>query len=122
MTLTNGDLVYSAPSNGLGIPQDSSAVDTFTYTVADQLGDHTTGTVNVTVINPVYANNGSLTVGYQKTNTITSLVDSLFPTSETLTGVSSVDGSVQLLPDGNVTYSAPSGGDDTISYTVASNT
>ena len=112
------DLTYTTPSNGLGLAPLGSTVDTFNYTVTDIYGDLATGTVNVTVTDPAIANNGSLTVGYQKTINITSLVDSLFPATETLTGVSSVDGSVQLLPGGNVTYSAPSGGDDTISYTV----
>jgi hypothetical protein len=52
VTLTNGDLTYSAPNN--------SGTDTFTYTVTDQLGDESAGEVKVTVSNPVVAPSGNV--------------------------------------------------------------
>ena len=50
--MTNGDVTYSAP-NSLGIAPNSSAPDSFNYTVTDQLGNQATGLVNLTVNNPV---------------------------------------------------------------------
>jgi hypothetical protein len=53
IALTNGDLTYTAQSATLAhIPANGSLTDTFAYTVTDQLGDSSTGTVQVTVSNP----------------------------------------------------------------------
>ena len=112
VTLTNGELAYSAPSNGLDLAPLGSTVDTFSYTVTDQLGDHTIGTVNVTVTDPVIANNGSVTVGHQQTVNLTSTVYALFPATETLLGVGALYGTAQFLngssPSG-AAYIAPAG-------------
>ena len=47
VTLTNGDLIYSAPN--------TSGTDTFINTVTDQFGDKFAAKVTVTVSNPVVA-------------------------------------------------------------------
>ena len=52
VTLTNGDLTYSAPN--------SSGTDTFIYTVTDQLGDESAGEVKVTVSNPAVVSGGTI--------------------------------------------------------------
>ena len=58
--LTNGDLTYSALSSGLlsHIPANGSVIDTFSYTVTDEVGDKATGTVKLTVSNPAVVING----------------------------------------------------------------
>ena len=58
--LSQGDLTYTAQSDVLKhIPANGSLVDSFTYTVADELGDKSSGTVQVTVSNPAKTIEGS---------------------------------------------------------------
>jgi hypothetical protein len=52
VTLTNGDLIYSAPN--------TSGTDTFIYTVTDQFGDESAAKVTVTVSNPAVAPSGNV--------------------------------------------------------------
>ena len=60
VTLVKGDLTYTGQGAILKhIPANGSLTDTFTYTVADELGDSATGSVKVTVSNPAKIINGS---------------------------------------------------------------
>lgn len=60
VTLTNGDLTYTAQGGALQhIPANGSLTDSFTYTVTDENGDTATNTVSVTVSNPAVTINGN---------------------------------------------------------------
>jgi hypothetical protein len=59
VSLANGDLVYTATNAAFAGLGAGAATDSFTYTVADQLGDQATGTVTLNVSNPVATVSGS---------------------------------------------------------------
>ena len=124
VTLNSGELIYTTPSNGLGIQPGSSAMDTFSYTITDQHNDTANGTVDVTVTNPVVANNGSVTVGRQQTTDLSSTIYRLFPGNEALIGVGALYGTAQFLTEDNglpgAIYTPPAGqlGSDQVSYKV----
>ena len=113
VTLTNGDLTYD--SDDLGIGPLSSVVDTFSYTVTDQLGDQASGTVNVTVTNPIIVTNGTLALPNSSTASlthyITSAIDAMFPATETLVQATAAGGTISgSLPDVVYTpFTQPSG-------------
>jgi hypothetical protein len=109
----NGAIIYTAPSQAGG--------DSFTYTVKDQLGDTTTGIVNVDVDAGPTAATGEFAIGHSQSENVTSIIDALITPgqsgdTETITAVS---GNAVLNPNGTVTYTAPShAGLDSFSYTV----
>jgi Ca2+-binding RTX toxin-like protein len=86
--LSNGDLKYTAPASGTS--------DSFTYTIADQLDETASGTVNVT-LNQALTGNGSFT--FSGNNNIVSLGNGNDPVS--LTG----NNNTVLLGNGNDTVS-----------------
>ena len=96
LTLTNGDLTYSAPN--------SSETDTFTYTVTDQLGDELAAKVTVTVSNPVVTSGGNVenvTANYANVSTGPgAMVVNLFGKDATVTGGNGND-TVNVLSGGN---------------------
>ncbi|MGC1411472.1 MAG: hypothetical protein WA864_21300 [Acetobacteraceae bacterium] len=96
LTLTNGDLTYSAPN--------SSETDTFTYTVTDQLGDESAAKVTVTVSNPVVTSGGNVenvTANYANVSTGPgAMVVNLFGKDATVTGGNGND-TVNVLSGGN---------------------
>ena len=113
VSVVNGVVTYTAPSIG---------PDTLSYTVVDQYGDSAIGTVNVTVDRGPNAAAGAITLGHNKPANLTTLINGLVTPgltgdSETLTAVTAAHGSVTLV-NGVVSYTAPSNGPDTLSYTV----
>ena len=132
VALTNGDLAYTAPSN---VTPNGSEVDTFSYSVADQLGDQATGTVSVTVNNPVVdpgptAGTVTATANLGQTVDLTAAIlaqvkPGLVGDTEKITaiGTTSAGGEVTLT-NGDLTYalssSIPANGSvtDTFTYTV----
>ena len=113
--LGGGNVIYGAPSSGSG---------SFTYTVTDQLGETSTGSVSVKVdTGPVTANT-SITVGHGQTYNATSLIDGLITKgvagdTETITAVSAAHGTATLNATAQtVSYVAPVSGTDTATYTV----
>jgi hypothetical protein len=96
VTLTNGDLTYSAPN--------SSGMDTFIYTVTDQLGDESAGTVKVTVSNPAVISSGTImNVTANYANVVTGsgdVVVNLSGKNATVTGGNGND-TVNILSGGN---------------------
>ena len=113
MLSAGGAIIYSAPASG--------GADSFTYTVADQLGDNATGTVNVTIDPGPSAANGILGIGHGQTDDVTSLVNGLITKgepgdTETIIGVS---GHATLNSNGTISYTASgSAGSDSFTYTV----
>ena len=112
-TLSNGIATYVAPITGS---------DTISYTVQDQLGDVATGNVAVNIDPGPTAANGTLTIAYGQSETITSLLTALVKPglagdTEMLTAVSATNGTA-ILSNGIATYVALTTGSDTISYTV----
>jgi hypothetical protein len=99
LTLTNGDLTYSALN--------SSETDTFTYTVTDQLGDESAAKVTVTVSNPVVTSSGNVenvTANYANVSTGPgAMVVNLFGKDATVTGGNGNDTVNVLSGDNTVT-------------------
>ena len=100
----------------------TASSDVITLTYADQLGDTTTNTIAVTVDAGPTATPGTLTIGHGQTESITSLINGLTTPGlpgdvETLTTLSAANGATSLV-NGAVTYTAPTNGEDTISYTL----
>ena len=121
---TFGDLTvdYTAPASGN---------DSLTYTVTDENGDTATGIVTIqTDPGPILAP-GSDTIGHGQPVNLTSYLESLITPgepgdSETITWVQAEFGTVERYTlasyDGagkeEILYTAPAGGDDTVTYTV----
>ena len=109
---SGGNVAYLAPTAG--------GSDSFTYTVTDQLGQTSTGIVDVTLDPGPHAANAALTVGHGQSVNVTALVDALVTPglagdSETITAVSGD----AVLKNGAITYTAPnSGNSDSFGYTV----
>jgi Ca2+-binding RTX toxin-like protein len=60
IALVNGDLTYTASAAAFqNLAANASETDSFSYTISDQLGDVATGSVGVTVDNPVTSVSGS---------------------------------------------------------------
>ena len=115
--LGSGNAVtYTAPASG---------PDTISYTAKDEYGDTASGQVAVTT--SAYpgpkAANGTVTEGHGKTADLTLLIAGLITPgtagdTETLTLVSATHGNAVLGSGNAVSYTAPTSGSDTISYTV----
>ena len=114
---------YTAPASGN---------DTLTYTVTDQNGISTTGTVAVTVDPGPQLVPGSLVVGHGQTVNLTSTLETLITPGEpgdtdTITGATAETGKASYATFGyskggaeqvSVGYTAPAQGNDVLSYTV----
>ena len=117
LSLAGGVLTYTAPAAG--------GTDAISYTVTDQLGDVVTGAFSTVVDAGPTAAIGSLTVGYGKAASLTSLVNGLVAPglagdTETVTAVSATKGQASLnTGTGAISYIAPASGSDTVTYTVA---
>ena len=108
--LAAGDVAYTAPAAGS---------DAIAFSITDQLGGSASGTVAVTVDPGPVALDGSLTIGHNQATDVTALIDGLISTglagdTETVT---SVTGNA-VLTGGTVTYTSPSTGPDSFTYTA----
>jgi Ca2+-binding RTX toxin-like protein len=118
-TLVNGVVTYTAPSSGS---------DTLSYTVVDQFGDATNGTLNVAVDSgPVASAASIMVVTGQSTDLTSYLLSRATPgiagDTLTLTGDNTVGthGTLMLV-NGALSYlSAKAGGSDSFGYTVSDN-
>ena len=115
VTLAAGNVVtYTAPSSG---------TDTLTTTVTDQLGDTATGTYTITIDPGPKTTASSLLLAHGWNYAIGSKImaqvaPGLAGDTETLIAVTAQRGTVTLGAWNAVTYTAPSPGSDTITYTV----
>lgn len=121
----NGQASLNANTGAISYIAPASGSDTVSYTVADQLGDTTTGTIGVSVNPGPTTATGNLTVGHGKTTSLTSLVDSLVTPGiagnvEAIAALSATTGQTSLnLSTGAISYVAPASGSDVLTYTVA---
>ena len=112
VSLVNGQVIYASGAAGTG---------SFSYTVTDQRGDVSTGTVNTVVDGGPALATGALTLTAGGNENITAFLKSLVTPGlsgdiETITAVS---GNATLNPNGTVSYTAPSSGmSDSFTYTV----
>ena len=120
-----GDLVYEPPATGGAnnvFNIKAGDTDTVSYTVSDQYGDTVTGTATVTVDPGPTVAPGQLTVGHGQTVNLVSTIESLITPGlsgdkETITGVTAQQSKISAV-DGQLDYTAPAGGSDTVTFNV----
>ncbi len=120
VTSNSGDLVKNAQGHWIYTAPNGQASDTPTFTVTDQLGNTTTGSIAVTIDQGPVAANTSIVVGHNQNTYLTTLINGLVTPglagdTETITAVS---GAHSFLGGGNVIYGSPSTGSGSFTYTV----
>ena len=120
VTSNSGDLVKNAQGHWIYTAPNGQTSDTPTFTVTDQFGNSTTGSIAVTIDQGPVAANASIVVGHNQNAYLTTVINNLItpglPTdTETVTAVS---GAHAFLGGGNVIYGSPSSGSGSFTYTV----
>ena len=115
LALANGVLTYTAPTAG--------GADSVGYTVIDQYGDNVSGIFSTAVDDGPEVRNGTLTIGHNQAEDMTTLLAGLATPdlqgdAVTIASVSALAGTVAVTGS-MAEYTAPNSGTDTINYTVA---
>ena len=120
VTSNSADLVQNAQGHWIYTAPAGQTTDTPTFTVTDQYGDSTTGSIAVSIDQGPTVGNGSVVVGHNQNTYLNTLLYGLVTPglagdTETITAVS---GAHAYLGGGNMIYGSPTSGTGSFTYTV----